>query len=249
MVVTKHQEIGRHLRERIADGTYAAGSKIPAIPDLMDEFDVARDTVRDAISRLANEGLVTPRRGVGTVVRDGSPVALAYRPDKAASVWADQAEEPGPNSDQVVTAEWVTPDREITTRLDLPPRSQVVHRVRHQSKGKHIAQIHEQWLPDYVAEIIQKATGVDLADINVTPPTDLFSLLRQAGDAPTVVTEKVSSRMPDPDEAETLYLPAGVPVLITHRVTRNEASTPLETATFTGAADRMSQSFTLPIKP
>ena len=58
-MATKWQEIGRYLRERIMDGTYPPGSKLPAIPALMEEFDVARDTVRDAVARLANEGLVT----------------------------------------------------------------------------------------------------------------------------------------------------------------------------------------------
>lgn len=242
----RYQEIGRHLRDRIAEGTYPVGSTIPAIPALMSEFDVARDTVRDAVARLANEGLVTPMRGVGTVVRDSSPVALGYRADRAASVWAEQADA-GPNSDQVVEAGWDAPDREITSRLDLPPNSEVVHRVRHQAKGEHVAQVMEQWLPDYMANIIEESTGVNLADASTVPHTDLFSLMRQAGDAPTTVSERISTRMPTPDESELLHLPTGIPVLVTHRITRNSSSTPLETSTFTGAGDRMSQSFTLPL--
>jgi GntR family transcriptional regulator len=246
-VSIKYQEIGRYLRDRISDGTYPPGSKLPSIPTLMEEFDVARDTVRDAVARLAHEGLVTPLRGVGTVVRDGTPVALAYRPDRPAAVWAEQAGD-GPQSDRVVEAGWVTPDREITKLLDLPPGSQVVHRIRHQSKGEHIAQLMEQWIPDYVANAIEEESDVDLADLNAQFPTDLFSLMRQAGDAPTTVTERVSTRMPDPDEAALLHLPTGVPVLITRRVTRNASDIPLETAIFTGAGDRMSQSYTVPLK-
>lgn len=246
-MATKWQEIGRYLRERIMDGTYPAGSKLPAIPELMDEFDVARDTVRDAIARLANEGLVTPRRGVGTVVRDSTPVALAYRPDRPAAVWSEQADT-GAQSDRVVEAGWVTPDREITVRLALPAGAQVVHRVRHQSKGEHVAQLMEQWIPDHVANAIEGQSSVDLSNKDAELPTDLFSLMRQAGTDPVVVTERVSTRMPDPDEADLLQLPSGVPVLITHRITRDEKDVPLETSTFTGAGDRMSQSFTLPLK-
>lgn len=246
-MATKWQEIGRYLRERIMDGTYPPGSKLPAIPALMEEFDVARDTVRDAVSRLANEGLVTPMRGVGTVVRDSSPVALAYRPDRPAAVWAEQAES-GPQSDRVVEAGWVTPDREITVRLSLPTGAQVVHRVRHQSKGEHVAQLMEQWIPDHVANAIEEKTSVDLSNKDAELPTDLFSLMRQAGSAPVVVTERVSTRMPDPDESDLLRLPSGVPVLITHRVTRDDQDVPLETSTFTGAGDRMSQSYTVPLK-
>lgn len=242
----RYQEIGRYLRDRIAEGTYPPDTAIPSIPALMEEFGVARDTVRDAVARLANEGIVTPRRGVGTIVRDSTPVSLAYQPGKAAAVWSEQADS-GPDSDRVVDAGWDAPDREITSQLDLPPTSEVVRRVRHQSKGEHIAQVHEQWIPDYVANMITEATGVDLADANVVPYTDLYSLMRETGETPSTVSETISTRMPSPDEAELLYLTSGIPVLITHRVTRNNASIPLETSIFTGAGDRMSQSFTLPL--
>lgn len=243
---TRHQEISRHLRDRIEDGTYPAGAKIPAIPALMEEFGVARDTVRDAVARLTNEGLVTPLRGIGTVVRDVSPVALAYTPSETSVVWAKQTGS-GPNSDRVMQAEWTTPDKDITQRLDIPAGSQVVHRIRHQSKGKQVAQIHEQWIPDHIANIIEAASSVDLANAEVVPPTDLYSLMRQGGEDPSTVTETIHTRMPDPEEAGIMEMPPGVPVIITYRITRNGASVPLETSTFVGAGDRMSHSFTVPI--
>lgn len=243
---TRYQEIARHLRDRIADGTYPPGSKIPAIPALMQEFDVARDTVRDAVARLTNEGLVTPQRGVGTVVRDGTTVDLAYEPKRPAQVWAAQTGEAA-SSDRVVESTWETPDKDIISRLQLPDGAQVVHRIRHQWKGEQIAQIHEQWIPDHIVTAIQNATGDDLTNAEAELSSDLFSLMRSAGDAPVEVTEKVRARMPDPDEAGTLEIPPGVPVLITFRVTRNAQALPLETSTFTGAADRMSQSYTVPL--
>lgn len=244
-MTTRYQEIAAFVRDRIGDGTYPPGSKIPSIPTLMDEFGVARDTVRDAVARLTQEGLVTPLRGVGTVVRDSSPVALAYAPTKAARVWAAQTGEP--DSDTVIETGWEQADPGIRERLGLPENSQVVHRVRHQRKGQQLAQIMEQWLPDHVVTSILNATGTDLADINDVPKTDLFSLIRESGGEPAEVTETVLARMPDPEESGTLELPPGVPVLITYRVTRDTQAQPVETSTFTGAADRMSQSFTVPL--
>lgn len=243
-MATRYNEIAQWLRDRIGDGTYPPGEKIPAIPELMDRFDVARDTVRDAVSRLTHEGLVTPRRGVGTVVRDLSPVNVGYRPEAPARVWAAQTES---GTDQLVSAEWEQADRGVAERLEVPVNSQVVHRVRHQSKGRAIAQVHEQWVPEATARSIQEQ-GTNLADAQTPPTTDMFSLMRQAGDAPTTVTEAVSTRMPAPDERELMELPEGVPVLITYRTTRNSGSTPLETSTFVGAGDRMSQTFTVPIE-
>ncbi len=246
MTTTRHQAISRHLRERIQDGTYPPGSKIPAIPALMEEFGVARDTVRDAVARLANEGLVTPLQGIGTVVRDTTNVEMVYRPDRPAQIWSAQTGEQE-DSDRVVQAGWETAASDITGWLQVPDRTQVLHRIRHQRKGGQIAQIHEQWIPDHVARAIQDATGDDLADINRPLSTDLFSQMRTAGNGPATVTETTTARMPDPDEASVLELPPGVPVLVTWRVTRNGQGQPVETSVFVGAADRLSQSYTVPV--
>lgn len=243
-MATRYQEIAQWLRERIDNGTYPPGTKVPAIRELMHEFDVARDTVRDAISRLAHEGLVTPSRGIGTVVRDLSPVNLTYKPEAPNQLWAAQT---GNGSDTLISAEWEETDRGVAERLEVPANSHVVHRVRHQSKGTSVAQVHEQWIPERTAQGIRENAGTDLADSATVPTTDVFTLMRQAGDAPATVTESVSTRMPAPDERELMELPEGVPMLVTYRITRNSAATPLETSTFVGAGDRMSQTFTVPI--
>lgn len=243
-MTTRWMEIAVKIRDRIVDGTYPAGTKIPAIPALMKEFGVARDTVRDAVSRLTNEGLVTPLRGVGTVVRDVTPVALAYQATSPAQVWAAQTGG-GPDSDRVVFAERTTADRDIASTLAIDETAEVVHRIRHQSKGQQIAQIHEQWIPGTVADAIQSATGDDLSDADHEQSTDLFSQMRAAGRPPVDLTETLLTRMPDPEESATLELPPGVPVLMTYRVTRDGEKQPVETSTFTGAGDRMSQSFTV----
>lgn len=245
-MTTRWQEIADALRDRIEAGTYPAGSKIPAIPELMREFDVARDTVRDAVHRLANEGLVTPLRGVGTVVRDLTPVALGYSADAPARTWDVQTGE-AKTSDRVVEAGWENADQDILVRLKLPKGSQVVHRVRHMHRGGQIAQVVDQWIPDHVASAIQNATGDDLSDKDHEQSTDLYSQMKAAGHPPAWDEETIRSRMPDPDEVALLELPVGVPVQITYRVTTNAQDEPLEASTFVAASDRMSQTFKVPL--
>ncbi|WP_021595722.1 GntR family transcriptional regulator [Actinomadura welshii] len=60
------------LRQRIADGTYAPGTRLPGEAALCAEFGVARNTVRRALSALKDEGLITVRTGVGRFVQDGA---------------------------------------------------------------------------------------------------------------------------------------------------------------------------------
>lgn len=56
------------LRARIDKREWAAGSRIPTLEALAEEFRVARVTVRQAVQLLTKEGLLVPRRGLGTIV-------------------------------------------------------------------------------------------------------------------------------------------------------------------------------------
>lgn len=60
------------FRQRIHKGVWPQGGKLPSLEQLIAEFGVARATVRQAIERLAREGLVSPQRGRGTFVT-GAP--------------------------------------------------------------------------------------------------------------------------------------------------------------------------------
>ncbi|WP_296595490.1 GntR family transcriptional regulator [Phenylobacterium sp.] len=56
------------LRERLQDGTLAPGVRVTAV-DLADELGLSTTPVREALSRLAGEGLLEDRRGQGYFVR------------------------------------------------------------------------------------------------------------------------------------------------------------------------------------
>jgi GntR family transcriptional regulator len=245
-MVPKRYEIAQTIRDQIVDGDYAPGSHLPPLRDLMTQFGAARETVRAAIAQLSHEGLVTPLPGVGTVVRDTTPVPLSYKPGAGSQVWAAQTGEN--DGDRLINA-WAEPaDPEIAERLELPDGTFVVHRLRHQRKGRQLAQIHDQWIPGLVALEIQEAVEVDLADANATVPTDMFSMMRQADQPPATVTETITARMPVPDEVDDLQTPPGVPVIVTYRITRNAGGAPLETSTFVAAADRVMISYTVPVE-
>jgi GntR family transcriptional regulator len=56
------------LRGRINKHEWPVGALIPTLEALAEEFKVARVTARQAVQLLTREGLLTPRRGHGTVV-------------------------------------------------------------------------------------------------------------------------------------------------------------------------------------
>ena len=65
----RYAQLADILRQRIARGVWSKGEMLPSIEELMEEFSVARVTVRQAVRLLSEEGLVSPHRGRGTVVK------------------------------------------------------------------------------------------------------------------------------------------------------------------------------------
>ena len=66
----KYQRIAEWLQQKIADGTYGPGDKLPSEQELREQFDVSRQTVRSALAVLEEEGLIYGRQGSGSFVRD-----------------------------------------------------------------------------------------------------------------------------------------------------------------------------------
>jgi GntR family transcriptional regulator len=71
--------IAERLRAEITAGRWTAGQPIPAETTLMQEFDVALGTIRQAIALLVNEGLLERRHGRGTFVHAGLTGASLLR--------------------------------------------------------------------------------------------------------------------------------------------------------------------------
>lgn len=61
--------VAQRLIEDITGGRYPVGGLLPAEFDLCTQFGVSRHTVREAIRRLQERGLVTRQRGIGTTVK------------------------------------------------------------------------------------------------------------------------------------------------------------------------------------
>jgi len=56
------------LRERITDGTWPVGARIPTEPELATLHGVGRNAVREAVQSLVHAGLLVKRQGSGTYV-------------------------------------------------------------------------------------------------------------------------------------------------------------------------------------
>ncbi|MDR5754641.1 MULTISPECIES: FadR/GntR family transcriptional regulator [unclassified Caballeronia] len=60
--------VAQQLQKQIEKGSFAKSGKLPTEAVLAQEFGVSRTVIREAISRLKNEGMVEPRQGSGVFV-------------------------------------------------------------------------------------------------------------------------------------------------------------------------------------
>lgn len=61
-------QLAERLRQRIADGHWAPGHRLPSEQELATEYGVSRPTVRSAVARLVDSGVLRVRHGAGTFV-------------------------------------------------------------------------------------------------------------------------------------------------------------------------------------
>ncbi len=66
-----YQALGRALRDEIAAGTYADGTRLPTESELVARHGLSRQTVRRAFQDLVADGVVYRVPGRGTYARDG----------------------------------------------------------------------------------------------------------------------------------------------------------------------------------
>ncbi|HEU5160534.1 MAG TPA: GntR family transcriptional regulator [Streptosporangiaceae bacterium] len=215
--------IADELREHIRAGGYPPGARLPTMATLSATYGVSAIVVRQAISVLRGEGLVETRRGGGTVVRVRPPVRRVAMDRYKLETSPPATPATSFTHDQRIT--WqeyrldkeyarVRADGELASLFELSPGTPLLRRhFVFYARGAP-QQISINYLPwDFVA-------GTPVADPQREPwPGGTPAQLAFLGHPATRVEEAVRSRMPTPEEAETLRLAGGVPVLtITRRM-------------------------------
>ncbi|HZX65990.1 MAG: FadR/GntR family transcriptional regulator [Myxococcales bacterium] len=72
----RYEQVAEQIQKLIAEGTLKPGDRLPPERELATRFRVARSSIRDAVRTLEVMGILEPRQGTGTVVRDLSTDSL-----------------------------------------------------------------------------------------------------------------------------------------------------------------------------
>jgi GntR family transcriptional regulator len=132
-----YRHIADDLRAQVKDGRLKPNDKLPTEGDLSEKYEASRNTVREAIRRLTDEGLLESRPGQGTFVArkvDPFVTVLTADPktgfgggDGAAYLSEIRSKHREPRS-SVPKVEVVTVSSDVARLLDIPQGSQVVSR-------------------------------------------------------------------------------------------------------------------------
>lgn len=195
------------FRRQIETGAWPVGGKIPVLNSLAEEFGVSRATVRQAMSFLENEGLVSGTRGRGTFV--------IAKPQHQPWLGIEKNWEELHRQSEHVEADWVEiskpvwePDLSDITKGTPVEKYHTIRRVLSQNNVPYL--IGTSHIDKRIADKVGEETFLTKA---------LFDILK-----PYVaqVDQSVTVDMADAETAYLIQIPLNAPTVVLRRACLNK---------------------------
>lgn len=220
-----HQVV-QTLSANIEEGIWSAGNQLPAEGHLCELLGVSRITIRHALQKLEDQGLVRREHGRGTFVRSSRLVGGSESVTSFSREMIELGRTPG---SVLLGAEVVTADARTAAALGLSGASEVLRIRRLRTGDGRPIGIQTAQLPRH---LVPDLDGTEVAD------RSLYDLLHERyGLVAYEADEVYRVGAANADEALLLDIGPGTPVFIVHRVARTQYS-PFEFTTSTMRGDR-----------
>jgi GntR family transcriptional regulator len=222
--VPQHRRIEQVLRDRIQ--TLRPGDRLPSDAELVAEFGVSRMTARNAMQRLAQEGLVARHPGRGSFVAEPS---AHRRTDRLLTFSSEMARRGRVPSSRLLARSIRPSTRAEAAALELAPGQPIVEvrRIR-LADGEPLAL-------ESAALIVACAQEVLTADLEAG---SLHAAISAAGLILRSGTGTVGAAAATAEDARLLNLRRGDPLLIERRVIVDDAGRRIEATESRYAAER-----------
>lgn len=229
-----YETVKTSIQQRIADGGWQAGVRLPSERELVQEFGCARMTVHRALRELEAEGLIDRRQGSGSYVAELHPISNLLQ---VRDIHDEIAERGHQHTTQVfsVTREKAAPD--IATAMRLRKGSSVYHcQLLHLENGVPIQFEDRHVNPALAPDLLARDFTA------VTPSAVLFE------HAPLTEAEQVvEAVLATPEQAKLLEVQPGSALLMVSRRTVSQgAVASIARLYHPGARYRLIGSFSVP---
>ncbi|SCG39547.1 GntR family transcriptional regulator [Micromonospora coxensis] len=220
----KHEALYTALRAEIG-ADLRPHDPLPSERELVARFGVSRATVRQAIGRLEEEGLVYRAQGAGTFVADPATISKSLALTSFSEDMRNRRLTPDSRLLDLTVA---SASVQVARDLAVSPGADVVHVRRLRLADSLPMCLEEVWLP---------AERIGDLDASVIAGS-LYEALAERGVRPHHADQVIAATVVDAEQARLLQVAPYSPALRVDRVTYDESGTAVERAESIYRADR-----------
>lgn len=228
-----YAHVSRQLRQRILDGVYAPGTRVPTEAEFVREFGVSAITIRRAMRDLTMEGLLIGRQGLGVFVADHQRIVRAVGTHLRASL-ADEIRRSGAAagvkamSSVLVPAPHVVADRLGLRTGTVVYRHEKLLLADHEPIGFDVT-----YLPRKIGDPVREAISGEF----------IVDVLRDRGVAMDHIDYEFQGGVTSEEEAAVLGVPVGFPLLVVNYIVIGPEGRPIVTGRNASRSDRFTYQF------
>jgi len=213
-----HIQVRDALREHLQAGTWQPGDRLPSEPELCQMFAVSRPVIRQALSDLAQHGLVTRLKGKGTFA--APPKISESLVQKLTGFYQDMVEQGYTPTARILRQEAVPASRRVAERLSVAAETPIIVIERLRFIQDEPIQLVTTYIPHAVCPAL---LDVDLSR------RSLYAFLDEAcGIVIARGHRTVEAVAANEIEAELLQVKKGAPLIMLDSVSYLSDGTPIE---------------------
>lgn len=213
-VIPLYFQVESSLRTRISSGEFRPGQYLPSEKDLALEYGVSRITVRQAMSTLADEGLVVRIRGKGTFV---SKRPLGVESARFSGSFDDLVAMGARTKVKILGMAMVEPNRTLRDIFQLDDGDMVLQIEKIRQVEDSPFSLVVNYLPRDIGERVQRH------DLTQKP---LMTILEEdLGIEPKTASQTIEAAAASPEVADALAIDMGAPLLKVERTLFDKSGT------------------------
>lgn len=226
-----YYQIELKLREAIESGTYRSGERLPTEKVLQETFGVSRVTVRTALRRLEEEGMISTQRGRGTFVtiQGNEGHRIERNTARLHSFEEDIVRQGGAPRIEVHALERIPAPQRIGALLEISEGTEITRVRRMGWVGEAPLWVESRYIHPSIDDAFTRS---DASDVSITS-----ALESETGQRIDSSRLRITAAIATQDQAKRLQIEVGDPVLINEFVVRADGQ-PIEAARAVFRADR-----------